>query len=58
MSSKKFNKIAQDVILSEINSLKKLRASVDKNFNKVIETIISCKKGKIILGMESDKKDA
>ncbi len=49
MSGKKFKKIAQDVILSEINSLKKLRASVDKNFNKVIETIISCKKGKIIL---------
>ena len=49
MIGKKFKKIAQDVILSEINSLKKLRASVDKNFNKVIETIISCKKGKIIL---------
>ena len=49
MSGKKFKKIAQDVILSEIKSLKKLRASVDKNFNKVIETIISCKKGKIIL---------
>ena len=49
MIGKKFKKIAQDVILSEIKSLKKLRASVDKNFNKVIETIISCKKGKIIL---------
>ena len=49
MSSKKFNKIAQDVILSEIKSLKKLRSSIDKNFNKVIETITSCKKGKIIL---------
>ena len=37
------------LFLSEIKSLKKLKSSIDKNFNKVIETIINCKKGKIIL---------
>ncbi len=49
MNKNKFRKIAQDVILSEIKSLQKLKSSIDKNFNKVIETIINCKKGKIIL---------
>ena len=49
MYKNKFRKIARDVILSEIESLKKLRTSIDKNFYKVVETIINCKKGKIIL---------
>jgi len=49
MSSKKFKKIAQEVILTEIKSLQKLKSSISKNFHKVIETIINCKKGKIIL---------
>tara|TARA_B100000963_G_scaffold85610_1_gene73203 strand:+ start:2473 stop:3453 length:981 start_codon:yes stop_codon:yes gene_type:complete len=49
MKKNKFKKVAQDVILSEIKSLKKLKTSIDKNFQKVIETIINCKKGKIIL---------
>jgi len=49
MKQNKFKKIAKNVILSEIQSLKKLRNSIDKNFNKVIETITNCKKGKIIL---------
>ncbi len=49
MSKNKFKKIAQDVILREIKSLQKLKASIDKNFNKVVETIINCKKGKVIL---------
>ena len=49
MKNNKFKKIAQEVILAEIKSLQKLRSSIDKNFNKVIEAIISCKKGKIIL---------
>ena len=48
MYKNKYKKIAKEVILSEINSLKKLKASIDKNFYKVIETIVSCKKGKII----------
>ena len=49
MYKNKYKRIAKEVILSEINSLKKLRASIDKNFYKVIETIVNCKKGKIIL---------
>ena len=49
MSKNNFKKIAQDVILSEIKSLQKLKTSIDKSFNKVVETIINCKKGKIIL---------
>ena len=49
MYKNKYKKIAKEVILSEINSLKKLKASIDKNFSKVIETIVNCKKGKIIL---------
>ena len=49
MSSNKFKKIAQEVILTEIKSLQKLRSSIGKNFHEVIETITNCKKGKIIL---------
>ena len=49
MKKNKFKKIAQDVILTEIKSLKKLKTSIDNDFQKVIETIINCKKGKIIL---------
>ena len=49
MKKNKFKKVAQDVILAEIKSLKKLKTSIDNSFQKVIETIINCKKGKIIL---------
>ena len=49
MKKNKFKKVAQEVILSEIKSLKKLKRSIDNNFYKVIDTIINCKKGKIIL---------
>ena len=49
MPSNKFKKIAQEVILTEIKSLQKLRRSIGKNFYKVIEAITNCKKGKIIL---------
>ena len=49
MPSNKFKKIAQEVILTEIKSLQKLRRSIGKNFHEVIETITNCKKGKIIL---------
>ena len=49
MKKNKFKKIAQEVITSEIMSLKKLKASIDNNIHKVIDTITNCKKGKIIL---------
>ena len=49
MRNNKFKKIAQEVILTEIKSLQKLRRSIGKNFHEVIETITNCKNGKIIL---------
>ena len=49
MKKNKFKKVAQDVILAEIKSLKKLKTSIDNNFHRVIETITNCKKGKVIL---------
>ena len=49
MLNNKFKKIAQEVIVTEIQSLKKLKSSIDKNFNKAVDAIINCKKGKIIL---------
>ena len=49
MNKNKFRRIAQEVILSEIKSLKKLKTSIDKNFSKVIDAIINCKRGKVIL---------
>ncbi len=49
MSKNNFKKIAQEVISSEIKSLQKLKRSIDKNFNKVVDAITNCKKGKIIL---------
>ena len=49
MKKNKFRKIAQEVILSEIKSLQKLKSSIGIDFNKVVEAIINCKRGKIIL---------
>ena len=49
MKKNKFKKLAKEVIESEIKSLKKLKTSIDNSFHKVIETILNCKKGKVIL---------
>ena len=49
MIKSKFKKIANEVINIEINSLKKLKKSLDASFNKTIEVILNCKKGKVIL---------
>ena len=49
MNKNKFGKIAKEVILSEIKSLQKLKSSIDKNFNNVVNAIINCRKGKVIL---------
>ena len=49
MKEIKFKKIAKEVINEEIKSLQKLKSSIDKNFKKVIDAILNCKKGKIIL---------
>ena len=49
MKKNKFKKLAKEVIESEIKSLKKLKTSIDNSFYKAVETIINCKKGKVIL---------
>ena len=49
MIKSKFKKIANEVINIEINSLKKLKKSLDASFNNTIEVILNCKKGKVIL---------
>ena len=49
MVENKFKKIAKNVINEEIKSLQKLKSSIDKNFKEVIDLILNCKKGKVIL---------
>ena len=44
-----YKRIAKDVINTEIVSLIRLKNSLDINFKKVVEKILNCKKGKIIL---------
>ena len=44
-----YKKIAKNVINTEIVSLNKLKKSLDVNFKKVVEKILNCKKGKVIL---------
>ena len=40
MKKNKFKKIAQDVILTEIKSLKKLKTSIDNDFQKVYQSYL------------------
>ena len=49
MKKKNFIPIARDVIEAEIKSLKKLKLSINQSFNKVVEAIINCKSGKVII---------
>ncbi len=49
MGDVKLSKIAKEVVKIEIESLKKLHSSINKNFEKIIKTIINCKNGKIII---------
>jgi len=49
MKKKNFIPIAKDVIETEIKSLKKLKLSINQSFNKVVEAIINCKNGKVII---------
>ena len=44
-----FKEIAIDVIETEIKSLKKLKLNINKSFDKVVEAILSCKNGKVII---------
>ncbi len=49
MIKNKFKKIANDVLDLQIYSLKKLKSSIDINFTKVVDAILNCKRGKVIL---------
>ena len=49
MKKENFTIIAKEVIEKEIFSLKKLKLNLNKSFNKVVEAILKCKNGKIIL---------
>ena len=49
MKKKNFIPIAKEVIEAEIKSLKKLKLSINQSFNKVVEKIINCKNGKVII---------
>ena len=44
-----FTKTAKEVIETEIQSLKKLKKNINNSFNKAVQTIINCKKGKVII---------
>ncbi len=49
MKKKFYTKIAKKVIETEISSLKKLKSSINKSFEKAVKTILNCKNGKIII---------
>ena len=49
MKKKNFIPIAKQVIETEIKSLKKLKLSINQSFNKVVEAVINCKNGKVII---------
>ncbi len=49
MKKKNFIPIAKDVIEEEIKSLKKLKLSINQSFNDVVDAIINCKNGKVII---------
>ena len=49
MKKKNFIPIAKDVIEAEIKSLKKLKLSLNQSFNDVVDAIINCKNGKVII---------
>tara|TARA_X000000368_G_scaffold207213_1_gene163582 strand:- start:676 stop:1653 length:978 start_codon:yes stop_codon:yes gene_type:complete len=46
---KNFIPLAKEVIETEIKSLSRLKKSINNSFNKVVEKIINCKNGKIII---------
>tara|TARA_B100000965_G_scaffold228739_1_gene191509 strand:+ start:81 stop:1058 length:978 start_codon:yes stop_codon:yes gene_type:complete len=49
MNNKKIQLIAQNVIQSEINALKKIKSSIGNSFNQILKTILNCRNGKIII---------
>ena len=49
MAKANFTKTAKEVIETEIQSLKKLKKNINNSFNKAVEAIINCKRGKVII---------
>ena len=49
MAKANFTKTAKEVIETEIQSLKKLKKNINNSFSKAVQTIINCKKGKVII---------
>ncbi len=49
MKKKDSKKIAKDVIQLEINALNILKKNITKSFQKIVDVILSCKDGKIIV---------
>ena len=49
MTKVNFTKIAKEVIETEIQSLKKLKKNIKSSFNKAVQAILNCKKGKVII---------
>jgi len=49
MKKKNYKLIAKKVIETEINSLKKLKSSINQSFEKAVTTLLNCKNGKIII---------
>ena len=49
MAKINFTKVAKEVIETEIQSLKKLKKNIKSSFNKAVQAILNCKKGKVII---------
>tara|TARA_B100001027_G_scaffold214167_1_gene185956 strand:+ start:1200 stop:2180 length:981 start_codon:yes stop_codon:yes gene_type:complete len=49
MRDRKIQSIAKEVIKLELNSLKKLYSSIGKPFEQIVQTILNCKNGKVII---------
>jgi len=49
MTKANFTKVAKEVIETEIQSLKKLKKNIKSSFNKAVQAILNCKKGKVII---------
>ena len=49
MAKTNFTKVAKEVIETEIQSLKKLKKNIKSSFNKAVQAILNCKKGKVII---------
>ena len=49
MAKINFTEVAKEVIETEIQSLKKLKKNIKSSFNKAVQAILNCKKGKVII---------